>query len=150
MTKEDEAMTNDSARMTNDKTQSSNQVQSSNKPKPYDLEERTALFGEQVVRFANSLEKTIVSRELVSQLVRSSTSIGANYMEADAAESHRDFSHKIAISKKEAKETMHWLRMIAAACPSVAVKCRLHWKEARELTRIFSAIIAKGRKKHGE
>lgn len=66
------------------------------------------------MKFAKSLPETSVNRPLISQLVRAGTSIGANYMEADAAESKKDFQHKIGLCKKEAKETMHWLRMIAA------------------------------------
>ncbi len=81
----------------------------------YDLEERTARFGESIVEFTKTLSSTSVIRPLVSQIVRSGTSIGANYMEADAAESKKDFRHKISLCKKEAKETMHWLRMVAKA-----------------------------------
>ena len=92
----------------------SNQVQSPN-DKKYDLEERTAKFGENIIEFARSLKKDSVNLSLINQVVRSGTSIGANYMEADGAESGKDFKHKIAICKKEAKETRHWLRMIAKA-----------------------------------
>ena len=85
----------------------------------YDLSERTAKFGEDIIEFASSLPDTPVSRPLTSQIVRSGTSIGANYMEADAAESKKDFQHKIALCKKESKETMHWLRMIAKGNPAL-------------------------------
>lgn len=118
----------------------SNKVQSPN-DKVFDLEERTAKFGEDIVSFARRLEKDVVNRPLISQVVRSGTSIGANYMEADGAESKRDFIHKIALCKKEAKETKHWLRMIARANPQFAEDCRCLWKEAQELTLIFSSII---------
>jgi len=73
--------------------------------------------------------------------VRSATSIGANYAESDGAESKKDFRHKIALCKKEAKETKHWFRMIAKANPEKKNDCRELWKEAQELTLIFSAII---------
>ena len=63
------------------------------------------------------------------------------YMEADGAESKRDFTHKIALCKKGAKETKHWLRMIARANPQFAEDCRCFWKEAQELTLIFSSIL---------
>ncbi len=122
----------------------SNQIQSSNKTKVYDLVERTAKFGERVIRFAKSLPHTSVNSPLISQLIRSATSIGANYMEADVAESKKDFLHKIGICKKEAKETLHWLRMIASANTEKAQDCRVLWKEAHELVLIFSAI---GRKR---
>ncbi len=68
-------------------------------------------------------------------------------MEADAAESGRDFKHKIAICKKESKESMHWLRMIAKANPDKADECRILWKEAHELCLIFSSIIKKTKNK---
>ncbi len=88
----------------------SNQAQSS-KSKEYDLEERTAIFGENIIEFAMSLKKNDVNKILTNQIIRSGTSIGANYCEADGAESKKDFNHKIGICKKESKETMHWLRI---------------------------------------
>ena len=108
--------------------------------KTYDLAERTALFGEAVINFARKLPSDPINRPLTSQIIRSSTSIGANYMEADGAESKKDFHHKIGICKKEAKETLHWLRMIAKANPILQEDCRNLWREARELTLIFSKI----------
>jgi four helix bundle protein len=107
----------------------------------YDLEERTAQFGQAVITFARTLNSDEVNRSLVSQVVRSSTSVGANYMEADGAESKKDFQHKIALCKKEANETHHWLRMIAQANPPRRDACRKLWREANELTLIFSAIL---------
>ena len=121
----------------------SNQAQNPNNKKKYDLEERTAKFGEDIIEFAKSLSDTSVNRPLISQIVRSGTSIGANYMEADGAESKKDFKHKIAICKKEAKETMHWLRMIAKANFDKTEKCRALWKETHELALIFSSILKK-------
>jgi four helix bundle protein len=118
-----------------------NQGQSPNARERFDLEERTARFGENMVRFAGQLRKTTISLPLIDQLVRSSTSIGANYMEADGAESKKDFRHKIAICRKEAKETMHWLRMVVAAEPDARAECRLLWQEAHELALTFSTII---------
>ena len=129
----------------NFKIQMTNQIQNQNSKTKYDLIERTALFGEDTITFALSLPVTSVNKPLISQVTRSSTSIGANYMEADAAESKKDFQHKIGLCKKESKETMHWLRMIATANPNHADKCRTLWKEAHELTLIFSAILNKTR-----
>lgn len=120
-----------------------NQVQNPNIKKVFDIEERTAQFGEVVIEFAKNLNYNLVNKPLISQLVRSATSIGANYMEADCAESKKDFKHKISICKKEAKETTHWCRMIAAANPDKKDRCRELWKEAHELTLIFSSIIKK-------
>ena len=125
--------------MSNIKAQMSNKIQS---PKPkYDLGERTAEFGEQVIILTKKLEAHVVNRPLISQLVRASTSIGANYMEADGAESKKDFQHKIALCKKEAKETMHWLRMLAVANSVIRAECRKMWQEAHELALIFSSIL---------
>ena len=120
----------------------SNQIQNP-KSKKYDLAERTAKFGEDIIEFCASLPNNSVNRPLISQLVRSGTSIGANYMEADGAESKKDFQHKIGICKKESKETMHWLRMAAKADYQKADRCRKLWQEAHELALIFSAILKK-------
>ena len=97
--------------------------------------------------FAKSLRKDEVNRVLIGQIVRSGTSLGANYMEADGAESKRDFYHKIAICKKEAKETRYWLRMIAKVNSEKLEECRRSWQESQELTLIFSAIILSKDKK---
>ena len=121
----------------------SNQNQNQKNKKKYDLIERTAIFGENIIEFVDTLSNTQVNRVLINQIVRSSTSIGANYMEADAADSKKDFNYKISLCKKESKETLHWLRMIAKANSDKSDKCRLFWKEAHELVLIFSAIIKK-------
>jgi four helix bundle protein len=123
------------------------QIAISNDKKEYDLEERTALFGERIIAFAKTIPPNLVNRPLIVQIVRAGTSIGANYMEADAAESKKDFKHKIIICRKESKETKHWLRMIVKANPDKTEEGRILWKEAQELTLIFSSILSKGRKK---
>ena len=116
-----------------------------NSAKTYDLEERTAKFGEDIIRFARKIPKDPVTIPLIGQLVRSGTSVGANYCEADDAESKKDFIHKLGVSRKEAKETMHWFCMIAKAAPKCSNESRLLWKEAQELVFIFSSIIKKSR-----
>ncbi|PIV09987.1 four helix bundle protein [Candidatus Gottesmanbacteria bacterium CG_4_10_14_0_8_um_filter_37_24] len=121
----------------------SNQIQNPNKDKKYDLKERTSKFGKEVIWFLKTLTYNPINTPLISQLVRSATSIGANYMEADVAESKKDFQHKIAISKKEAKETLHWLQMIEAANNNVEGQCKRFSQETRELVLIFSAILRK-------
>jgi four helix bundle protein len=78
--------------------------------------------------------------------VASSGSIGANYCEANEAESKKDFQHKIGISKKEIKETKHWLRLLAHANPEFTEDFRKLWQEARELLLIFSSIIRSSKK----
>ncbi len=111
--------------------------------KKYDLEERTAKFGEDVIDFLKILKKDEINKPIVNQIIRSCTSIGANYMEADGAESGKDFKHKIALCKKEAKESMYWTRMLARNNPEMKEKCRILWQEAHELTLIFSSILLK-------
>lgn len=113
----------------------------------YDLEERTAKFGEDIIEFSKIIPKNLITIPLISQLVRSGTSIGSNYCEADCAESKKDFEHKLGICKKESKESKHWLRMIAKAVPELKDKARKLWKEANELNLIFSSIVNKSRRK---
>ena len=106
----------------------------------YDLEERTAKFGENTIIFIQQLSNTDINCPLINQIIRSATSIGANYMEANQASSNKDFKNKIRISQKEANETKHWLRMIAVANENNKPECRKLWKEAHELTLIFASI----------
>ncbi len=113
----------------------------------YDLEERTAKFGENIIKFIKKIPRDVVGLPLMSQLVRAGTSVGANYCEADDAESSKDFKHKIGICKKEARETKHWLRMIATAYPNLAEEIKGLWTEAKELNLIFNAIIRSLKKK---
>ena len=107
---------------------------------PYDLEERTALFGEAVIAFAKRVPRDVVTLPLISQLVRSGTSVGANYCEADDAVSRKEFRKNIGTCQKEAKETKHWIRMIAAAEPTMKESARPLWQEAKELHLIFCSI----------
>ena len=107
----------------------------------FDLEARTAEFGTQVIRFAKTIPLSPVTAPLVPQLVRAATSVGANYCEADDAESRKDFRHKIGICKKEAREVKHWLQMVVAAEPGLKVEARGLWQEAKELNLIFNAIV---------
>jgi four helix bundle protein len=106
----------------------------------YDLDERTAKFGENIIGLCKKASKDAVSLPIIGQLVRSGTSIGANYSEANGASSKRDFKNKIFICKKEAIETKYWLRMLSKADSKFADDCRSLWKEAQELTLIFSKI----------
>lgn len=117
--------------------------QKSNAKKNYDLEERTARFAEMIIEFAKKIPKNVVTIPIIGQLVKSGTSIGANYCEADGAESKKDFIHKIGICKKESKETKYWLRIVAKTVPKLANEARELWREAQELTLIFSAIFRK-------
>ncbi len=111
--------------------------------KKYDLEERTAVFGEDIIKFCQTLPRTLITKRLIDQLLRAGTSIGANYCEADDAESKRDFRHKIGISKKETRESKHFLRMLAIAVPESKNELRVLWQEAKELHLILNTIYRK-------
>ena len=106
----------------------------------YNLEERTAKFSEDILDLLRAVKNNDLSRNIISQLIRSATSIGANYMEANGASSKKDFKNKIHICKKEAMETKYWLRMLVKVSLENQDKCRDFWKEAQQLTLIFSKI----------
>lgn len=116
--------------------------QFSKEKKTYDLEERTTLFAEKIIELCKKAPKTIVTIPIIGQLMRSSTSIGANYCEANGASSKKDFKNKIFICKKESKETKYWLRLLAKAANELKADCRLLWQEAQEFTLIFSKIAS--------
>ncbi len=109
----------------------------------YDLEERTAKFGEDIIKFCREVPKDIVTNPLINQLVKCGTSVGANYCEADDAESKQDFRHKVGICKKESRECKHFLRMIIVAVPELKDKAMILWQEAKELNLIFNTIYKK-------
>lgn len=113
----------------------------------YNLEERTTKFSGEIIALVRLLKRDIVNNPLISQIVRSGTSIGANYCEANGASSKKDFKNKIYICKKECKETKYWLEVIAKANPENKEVCRNLWKEAQELTMIFSKIVITMEKK---
>jgi four helix bundle protein len=113
------------------------------KVKEFNLETRTAKFGENIIRFCKQIKRSPVNNPLITQFIKSGTSVGANYCEADDAESKADFIHKIGICKKEARESKHWLRMIVISEPGLKTEARILWQEAKELNLIFNAIIRK-------
>jgi four helix bundle protein len=106
----------------------------------YDLEERTARFGEAVIDFAKTIPQNPITNRLISQLVGAGTSIGANYVEADDSVSKKDFLKSIGTCRKEARETKHFLRMVARAVPDLRLEARDLWIEVKELHLIFSRI----------
>ena len=112
-------------------------------PKKYDLEERTTKFGEEIINFSKTIPVNLTTQRIIPQLVGAGTSVGANYCEADDAESGKDFKHKIGICKKEARETKYWLQMVATANPNSKGKARELWQEAKELHLIFNSISKK-------
>jgi four helix bundle protein len=113
---------------------------------PRDLTERTAQFGEAIVRFVKKVPRGPNHPEnnrLVDQLVGAGTSVGANYCEADDAVSGKDFKKSIGTCRKESKEAMFFLRMVAASEESLSSEARRLWREAKELNLIFGAIWRK-------
>lgn len=115
------------------------------KNKIYDLEERTLKFGKNITELCRNLPKNGVNYELVSQVVRSGTSIGANYIEANESLSKKDFVHRIKISRKEAKETIYWLEIILSGNSELENKINPLLKESIELKKILSAILEKSK-----
>jgi len=111
----------------------------------YDLEERTARFGEAVIDFAKTIPQNSVTNRLINQLVGAGTSVGANYVEADDAVSKKEFLKSIGTCKKEARETKHSLRMAVRAVPELKPEARKLWREACELHLIFSKIRRSGK-----
>ena len=104
------------------------------------MAERTALFGENIIKLCKRVNKSTLTTPIIDQLIRSGTSIGANYMEACGASSKKDFKNKVYICKKESMETKYWLRMLSQTSPEFIKDCRILWKEVQELTLIFSTI----------
>ena len=111
----------------------------------YDLEERTARFGEAIIDFAKTIPQRAVTHRIISQLVGAGTSVGANYVEADDAVSKKEFLKSIGTCKKEAREVKHFLRMAVRANPELKSQARKLWTEAKELHLIFSRIWRSGK-----
>jgi four helix bundle protein len=122
-------------------------IKMSNETKQFNLEKRTSIFGENVIEFCGTIRETSITRPLISQIIRSATSIGANYQEANGASSKKDFKNKIYICKKEAQETGHWLRMLQKAVPEKTAEAEILFKEVQELTLIFGKIVSTMRQK---
>ncbi len=113
----------------------------------YNLEERLAVFAERIIELMKKIPKDAINSRMISQIVASSGSTGANYGEASESESKRDFTHKVSIVKKELRETKHWLRLLAKANPSFQEDFRKLWKENQELLLIFAKIVRSCRNK---
>ncbi len=114
--------------------------------KPYDLEERTFHFAKDVREYIRKLPKTISNQEDIRQLVRSSGSVGANYIEANESLGKKDFQMRIKISRKEAKESSYWLRLLDNDNnKELKEKNSELLQESRELTAILGAILGKSK-----
>lgn len=110
---------------------------------PIDLRDRTLVFAKDVIRFVKPLQRDLVSQPIISQLVRSSTSIGANFVEAKDSGSKKDFRNKVLIAKKEASETMYWLRLCEELTDSSEL-ARLQ-DECQQIILILQKIITTSR-----
>ena len=115
----------------------------SGRPHAFDLEERTAVFGEKIVRFSKRIPRDPTNDRLIDQLVGAGTSVGANYCEANDCVSKKDFRYTIKRCLKEAKETRFFLRMVAVSEPDLKGDARDLYREATELVRIFASMYRK-------
>jgi len=106
----------------------------------YDLAERTEKFAHSIIIFAKEIPRNTLTLPLITQLVKAGTSVGANYCEADDAESKKDFKHKIGICKKESRESKFWLKAVGVACSELQEDAMVLWQEAKELNLIFNSI----------
>ncbi len=106
----------------------------------YDLEKRTTNFSKDVINYCKKIKITPLNSNILSQLLRSATSVGANYREANASSSKNDFRNKIHISRKEIQETEYWLELCAEINSEHKEGLRKIWKEAHELSLIFNKI----------
>lgn len=113
--------------------------------KHYDLEDRTLAFGKEVIKLAKNLPKNQINFKLCDQFVRSGTSLGANYREANETETKKDFCFRMRICRKETKETIYWLNLIKEANPDFGDEIEKLLKEAGELVKIFATIIVKSK-----
>ena len=119
------------------------QYQSTNdkNSKQYDLEERTLNFAKEVIRFVKGLPRSIANAEIAEQLIRSSSSIGANYIESNESLSKKDSLMRIKISRKESKESIYWLKLVETKDQEKNRESLIG--EATELMKIFGSIAEK-------
>lgn len=105
------------------------------------------ILSENLILFCKTLALSTTSKPLIDQLMRSGTSIGANYMEANACSSRRDFINKVNIARKESKETLYWLRLLSVQFPDKKDSLRLLWKETHEISLILGGILKSAKNK---
>lgn len=113
--------------------------------KQYDLEDRTFKFSQRIIKLVKALPKNQINRRFGDQVLRSGTSLGANYREANETETKKDFCFRLRICRKEAKETIYWLNLIIEANPELKERILPLLKETTELLKIFAKIIEKSR-----
>jgi four helix bundle protein len=123
-------------------------IQETRYKKVFDLEERTLVFSRNLIKVLKILVKEDINKALVNQCIRSGTSVGANYREANDSLGEKDFYMRIKICRKEAKETTYWLELLSLNNSNFEIELKALKQETEELTKIFSAIISKGYKKN--
>jgi four helix bundle protein len=111
--------------------------------KNYDLEDRTKQFSYKIIALCKKLPFNAVNKRLIDQLIRSGTSIGANYREANEADTKKDFRNKIRIARKEARETIYWLELISNGNANFSNDIRILLEESRQLIKILASIYLK-------
>ena len=111
------------------------------KIKIYDLEERTLNFSRRIIHLVNGLPKNSVNFALRDQVLRSGTSVGSNYREANETETKKDFLFRMRICRKEAKETVYWIQLIIDANQELKDRISPLYEEANELVKIIATII---------
>ena len=116
--------------------------------KPYDLEDRTLLFAKDVIEFVGKVPRNLANNEIAKQLIRSAGSVGANYIEANEALGKKDFLMRVKISRKEAKESCYWIKLLTVP-DSLAPNQEAMLQEGMELVKILSSIIEKSNPKPG-
>ena len=120
-------------------------------PEPvYDLEERTARFGEAIIDFAKKIPRGPLTDRIIGQLVGAETSVGANYVDADDSVSKKEFLKCVGTCKKEARETKYSLRMAVRAVPELKPDARKLWLEAKQLHLVFAKIWRSGKQRREE
>jgi|WetSurMetagenome_2_1015567.scaffolds.fasta_scaffold302831_2 four helix bundle protein len=127
-----------------------NKIQIDKKQNSYkfqDFEDRTTDFAKRIIRLCRALPKDSINYSLISQIIRSSGSVGANYREANEAVGRKDFIYRLRISRKEAKETQHWLELIREANSEFEEKMQSLFQEVKEIRNILSSMISKSEKK---
>jgi four helix bundle protein len=112
-------------------------------PKQYDLEDRTLEYSKRIIHLAKALPKDQINMVLVPQFMRSGTSMGANYREANETETKKDFKFRIRICRKEGKETVYWLLLVIESNSQFKKRIEPLLNETRELVKIFAAILLK-------
>ena len=107
----------------------------------YELEERTLQFSKEIIAVGRKLLKDFMMRDLVSQVIRSGSSVGANYREANEGISKKDCIHRLRIARKECKETTYWLELLKASAPQMSCRLDELIDESRQIRNVLSAIL---------